>query len=347
MNIKCEVIRDLLPLYVDGVASEESRALIEEHLNTCEGCREYCRLLQEEPPEVPVAEYADETASLKKIKRRIHRNQVLLALVIIGFAVGAYAFLNAMHLADYEGTLEENISYELPTGYELVRSEEGSDSNTVEYVRETNQTTERITISYDGLGEPETYSSDDNVKIDGSTECSFNMFDWDHSYNNELICEIKHDEETYQVWYKCQEKDKKNYYSSCSAQQRDEILSFVKTFDYHRPTNEEAGNIFKRLYLNYGVSGLVILGLTLLVFVGFPIGVAVGSLLGSNEKDASESVIRSRDLLDDVNRERESRGEATLPSVNTVQGTSTNTLARRDHSWSSVPDFFIKMFRKK
>ena len=46
MNMKCEVIRDLLPLYVDGVASEESRALIEEHLNTCEGSREYCRLLQ-------------------------------------------------------------------------------------------------------------------------------------------------------------------------------------------------------------------------------------------------------------------------------------------------------------
>jgi len=46
MNMKCEVIRDLLPLYVDGVASEESRALIEEHLKTCEGCREYCRLLR-------------------------------------------------------------------------------------------------------------------------------------------------------------------------------------------------------------------------------------------------------------------------------------------------------------
>jgi len=46
MNIKCEVIKDLLPLYVDGVASEESRALIEDHLKECEDCRQYLELLR-------------------------------------------------------------------------------------------------------------------------------------------------------------------------------------------------------------------------------------------------------------------------------------------------------------
>ena len=35
----CEVIRDLLPLYADGVASQESRALVEEHIRTCDECR--------------------------------------------------------------------------------------------------------------------------------------------------------------------------------------------------------------------------------------------------------------------------------------------------------------------
>ena len=33
--MKCEVIRDLLPLYSDGVCSEESRRLTEEHLAQC------------------------------------------------------------------------------------------------------------------------------------------------------------------------------------------------------------------------------------------------------------------------------------------------------------------------
>ena len=40
MKMKCEVVRDLLPLYVDGVVSEESRKMIEEHLEECDDCRE-------------------------------------------------------------------------------------------------------------------------------------------------------------------------------------------------------------------------------------------------------------------------------------------------------------------
>ena len=35
----CDVIRDLMPLCADGVASEESRAAVEAHIRTCEACR--------------------------------------------------------------------------------------------------------------------------------------------------------------------------------------------------------------------------------------------------------------------------------------------------------------------
>ena len=35
----CEVIRDLLPLCADGVASEESRAAVKAHIRTCNECR--------------------------------------------------------------------------------------------------------------------------------------------------------------------------------------------------------------------------------------------------------------------------------------------------------------------
>ena len=33
------IIRDLLPIYADGLESEESRALIEAHLADCPDCR--------------------------------------------------------------------------------------------------------------------------------------------------------------------------------------------------------------------------------------------------------------------------------------------------------------------
>lgn len=36
---KCNIIRDLLPLYLDEVCSKDSRKLVEEHLEYCEVCR--------------------------------------------------------------------------------------------------------------------------------------------------------------------------------------------------------------------------------------------------------------------------------------------------------------------
>ena len=39
MNITCDVIRDLLPLYHDDVCSEDSRRLVETHLEACPACR--------------------------------------------------------------------------------------------------------------------------------------------------------------------------------------------------------------------------------------------------------------------------------------------------------------------
>lgn len=38
MNISCEIIKDLLPLYHDCVCSNESKAMIEEHLANCDSC---------------------------------------------------------------------------------------------------------------------------------------------------------------------------------------------------------------------------------------------------------------------------------------------------------------------
>lgn len=39
-KINCNIIRDILPLYVDGVVSEDTSALVEEHLTECEACRQ-------------------------------------------------------------------------------------------------------------------------------------------------------------------------------------------------------------------------------------------------------------------------------------------------------------------
>lgn len=42
----CEVIRDLIPLYVDGCCSENTRTLVEEHLAGCPACKEEYDLMK-------------------------------------------------------------------------------------------------------------------------------------------------------------------------------------------------------------------------------------------------------------------------------------------------------------
>lgn len=48
MKMKCEIIRDLFPSYIDGLTSRESNELIEEHLEECGACREYLDEMKED-----------------------------------------------------------------------------------------------------------------------------------------------------------------------------------------------------------------------------------------------------------------------------------------------------------
>ena len=351
MNIKCEVIKDLLPLYVDGVVSEESRALIEEHLKECEDCREYLKLLQEDIPQTDEIAFADETASLRKIKHKINLSKLLIAMITLGFAIIVGVVLFNLGLTTYEGSLEENLSYELPAGYEEYVSKTDTGNipakNYRSYVRNTADKQEFITLCYNGLDADPWFAEDKVIQLDDSTKVTIDHYDSGHDRYNTLSCKIQHDGETYVLDYSCKETDKKNYYSSCSEAQEEEIVAFIKTFDYHRPDGSDL-SIFQKLYRNLGMGGLVLLLLTLLIFIGVPIAIAIGgALTGTGRDEDISEPVGSKDLHEAMNRERKAKGETTIPSINNVQGASSNTLARRDHSWSSVPDFFIKLFRRK
>ena len=50
--MKCEIIRDLLPLYIENLCSEESCREVEAHLASCGRCRAEYRNMT---AEVPVA----------------------------------------------------------------------------------------------------------------------------------------------------------------------------------------------------------------------------------------------------------------------------------------------------
>ena len=95
MKIHCNIAKDLMPLYIDDVLSEESKTAVEEHLTACEGCREYYRRMH--GPDLPESESEveevlgrlDEAERLKRLKKRM----LLKRIITIAVTAAAVALI--------------------------------------------------------------------------------------------------------------------------------------------------------------------------------------------------------------------------------------------------------------
>lgn len=79
MEISCNIIRDLLPLYAEELVSEDSRKLVDEHLCGCDDCTKELASMQK-VPKVPLE---TDVQSLKRVGDSIRRRRVLSALAAI------------------------------------------------------------------------------------------------------------------------------------------------------------------------------------------------------------------------------------------------------------------------
>lgn len=70
--MKCEIIRDLLPSYVDGLTSEESNREITAHVAECAPCKEILEQMQEEVQEKAPKEKR-KINPFRKFNRRMRR----------------------------------------------------------------------------------------------------------------------------------------------------------------------------------------------------------------------------------------------------------------------------------
>lgn len=83
MKINCEMARDLLPLYEDGICSETSKAAVESHLNECEDCRNLLKTMPIIPEtEMELEEVPQAKESLQKVRRRWRHSLILVLLAI-------------------------------------------------------------------------------------------------------------------------------------------------------------------------------------------------------------------------------------------------------------------------
>ncbi|MBQ2954062.1 MAG: zf-HC2 domain-containing protein [Clostridia bacterium] len=124
MNKKeCQVMRDLMPLCIDGAASEASRELVVKHVWECEECAKVYAEMQGHlltPKEAP--DYLDEAAR-KLRKRRKNKRRLLVALTALLTAVlvmvGAFVWQYAFHTSQIPLGLDEYDAV-------LTRTEDGN-----------------------------------------------------------------------------------------------------------------------------------------------------------------------------------------------------------------------------
>ncbi len=85
MKISCDVAKDLLPLYAADLCSEESKRLLQEHLQTCGDCRvQYERMKNAElfPAETQEADEQSAETCLTAYAKKIRRRRMLLRCLI-------------------------------------------------------------------------------------------------------------------------------------------------------------------------------------------------------------------------------------------------------------------------
>lgn len=91
MTLEHGIIRDLLPLYADGVCGPESRQAVEKHLAGCPACREEYEKLKNADTfgATPTPAEKQRAAALKRIRRALNWKRVLVACLAVAVTLGA------------------------------------------------------------------------------------------------------------------------------------------------------------------------------------------------------------------------------------------------------------------
>ena len=84
-KISCEIVRDLLPSYVDNLTSEVTNQAIETHIAKCSECKEAVLLMKEPDPKPEASD--SEVDYLKRVRRNSTKTALLLGIIMSLFAM--------------------------------------------------------------------------------------------------------------------------------------------------------------------------------------------------------------------------------------------------------------------
>lgn len=151
MKLNCSIADDLLPLYLDEICSEDSKAALEEHLQECSACREKLARMRNSDmiPRVktresksPLADYA------RKVKR--HRIRVGISAALISTLAACLLSLCLLTIFDMRKQVNPTI-FDVEEGvYNLTSADLETTAAEVEkYILYTNSTRIQVNVQED------------------------------------------------------------------------------------------------------------------------------------------------------------------------------------------------------
>lgn len=149
MKYPCELIQDLLPLYLDGVCSKESKTAIEKHLSECADCKAFYTAMCEADgieinPNIAERE-RQKAASFQAVKKKLFRKQILSAIAaILLLVIIAAAVIGVLKNTSQIVAYDNNVSVSMVDG-DLIGRLQGSQEHYLKI--------KRVTVLSDGKEE--------------------------------------------------------------------------------------------------------------------------------------------------------------------------------------------------
>ena len=106
MSKQCDIVRDILPLYVDGACSEASAEMVKEHLNACADCNAIYQKLLSHTSEDVLHEESESVIMRHEAKEKQRGRKKITIAVLVSIALCIIAIFTALFL------LPINIAYE-------------------------------------------------------------------------------------------------------------------------------------------------------------------------------------------------------------------------------------------
>ena len=134
MKNECSIVRDLLPLYAEGMLSEDSAAFVKEHLDTCKECR---ALSAGEEPSAPTdadtEQRTGDAGVLRTLKKKL-RKQTWCAIAITAAVVLLVTLMLRINSIDYLAAISSDKQYTLSDRMALLFKGGYSDQDAAEAV---------------------------------------------------------------------------------------------------------------------------------------------------------------------------------------------------------------------